>query len=250
MSSLTGQLSRVDHYSTRFFALAALLNLLIPALTSAAPRELYEVTRQDLEQRVIKAVKSSPQFRTLELAEVKPPFLAPQRLPKGAQLKIEVVGEVRGGRVPVSIQSEDQGRILRRLRVFVKVDFYATGWVLNQNKAAGDLLSQSDLISVRLPSQRLSRDVIRDPQVVEGARLRRSVSAQVPLRQAWLSIPPLVKRGAIVDLIFERGGISLLAQGTALSDARRGARVQVKNLKSKKIVTGLVIGINRVDVTR
>ena len=118
------------------------------------------------------------------------------------------------------------------------------------DRSAGETINKEDLVAIRLPSSRFSRDAIRSAELAVGAKLRRNVNAQTPLREAWLSIPPLVRRGATVELVFNRGAISLTAQGEALTDGRRGAMIRVRNLKSKKIVTGRVIGINRVEVGR
>ena len=124
------------------------------------------------------------------------------------------------------------------------------GWALRQPKAAGATISSDDLIEIRRSSREFTRDSLHDRDRAIGAKLRRSVGSQVPLRMAWLLIPPLVKRGATVELIFSRGGISLSAQGEALGDGKKSDMIRVRNLNSKKIVTGRVIGINRVDVGR
>lgn len=216
----------------------------------AAPQRFKELSAADLKSAVISAVRTSEHLRGREVAEIKAPFLAPQRVPQGASYSAQMSGEVRGGRAPVEIRVTMGGRVLRTMRVFVRVDFFAEGWALNADRSAGETISEGDLVAVRLPSSRFSRDAVRSAELAVGAKLRRNVNAQTPLREAWLSIPPLVRRGATVELVFNRGGISLTAQGEALTDGRRGAMIRVRNLKSKKIVTGRVIGINRVEVGR
>ena len=218
--------------------------------SQAAPQKVMVFSGKDIRTRVHQVVERSPLLKDLEIAEIKPPRFSSQRAPQGSKLSIEVVGELRGGRIPVEVSLTKSGRILRKLRSYVEVDFFMTGWALSTTKAAGTPLSKSDLIEVRLPSRKFARDAIRDHTQIVGAKLRRSVGAKVPLRSAWLLIPPLVKRGAIVDLTFNRGSISLSAQGEALGDGKKSDMIKVRNLNSKKIVTGRVIGINRVDVGR
>lgn len=216
----------------------------------AAPREIHVISGDNIRSRVIKAVRGAPSLTGLEIARIKPPRFASQRVPKEAKINLKIVGGLRGGRMPVEVSFLSRGQVLRKLRVFVEVDLYMTGWALKTTSAAGAQLTRDDLIEVKRPSRDFKRDAIQDPEQVVGAKLRRVVSANVPLREAWLSIPPLVKRGAIVDLTFSRGGISLSAQGEALGDGKKRDMIRVRNLNSKKIVTGRVIGINRVDVGR
>lgn len=238
---------------------AALLVCLYPHLNSrshlgfkvyAAPQKVMTFSGDDVRAQVYRVVERSPLLKDLEVAEIKPPRFSSQRAPQGSKLTVSVVGELRGGRVPVEVSLLYQGRLLRKLRSFVEVDFFMTGWALKSTKTAGTSLTRSDLVEVRRPSRAFSRDAIQDHTQIIGAKLRRSVGAKVPLRGAWLMIPPLVKRGAIVELIFNRKSISLSAQGEALGDGKKSDMIRVRNLNSKKIVTGRVIGINRVDVGR
>ena len=225
-------------------------SLPLDAQVYAAPQEVMTFSGDDVRAHVYRVVERSPLLKNLEVAEIKPPRFSSQRAPQGSKLTVSVVGELRGGRVPVEVSLSYQGRLLRKLRSFVEVDFFMTGWALKSTKTAGTSLSRSDLVEVRRPSRVFSRDAIQDHTQIVGAKLRRSVGAKVPLRRAWLMIPPLVKRGAIVELIFSRKSISLSAQGEALGDGKKSDMIRVRNLNSKKIVTGRVIGINRVDVGR
>lgn len=226
------------------------LRLELISRAQAAPKKVINFSGAKIRDRVIQVVKASPLLKDLEIAEIKPPRFSSQRAPQGSKLSIEVVGELRGGRLPVEISISSRGRLLRRLRSFVEVDFFMTGWALRATKTAGVTLSEDDLVEVRRPSRKFARDAIRDHTQIIGAKLRRSVGAKVPLRAAWMMIPSLIKRGAIVELIYHRGGISLSAQGEALGDGKKSDMVRVRNFNSKKIVTGRVIGINRVDVGR
>ena len=51
-------------------------------------------------------------------------------------------------------------------------------------------------------------------------------------------------------MIFQTQGIFLSAEGEALGNGRRGDMIKVKNLRSRKIVTGKVTGINEVTMER
>ena len=67
-----------------------------------------------------------------------------------------------------------------------------------------------------------------------------------PIRRAWLKVPPLVKRGDRVRMVARRGRVELSAAGEALGDGRRGQVVRVRNLASRKVVSGIVHAANLV----
>jgi flagella basal body P-ring formation protein FlgA len=167
------------------------------------------ISGEDLKARVIEAVRRAPSLASLEIAQIKTPPFSAQRIPEKTKVEINIAGDLRGGRMPVEVVFTSKSRVLRKLRVFVEVDLYMKGWALRSTAAAGTALTLDDIIEVKRSSREFQRDAIRDPEQVLGARLRRTVSALVPLREGWLLIPPLVKRGSIVELSFSRGGISL-----------------------------------------
>ena len=216
----------------------------------AAPREYQVFSPEQLTAKITDVIKRESGIEQEDLASVTVPRLSPIRSPKSAKLAISVAGEMRGGRLPVELDLIDNERTLRRQRVFVTIDLYTSAWTLHRDMNPGDTITRADLREDRVGSKKVQRDVIKDPQVAIGSKLKRSLKAGSPVRRRDLSIPKLIKRGAIVSLVFHKAGISLSAEGEALGDGQRGDIVRVKNLKSKKIVTGRVIGVNKIDVSR
>ena len=224
------------------------LSMLLPLNSVVAKTKV--MASAELKQKVIATVKKSLEGSSQEIAAVKPPPLSPIRLQDGATLEIIIAGEIRNGMLPVEITVKQQDRILRKQRSFVKIEYMVTVIALTQSLSAGQKLSRASVTEIKKPSSQVPRDALRDIEQIDGAVLRRGISANVPIRSSWITTPKLVKRGAIVDLIFKRGGIFLSARGEALGDGKKSDMIRVKNLKSKKIVTGRVIGINQVDVGR
>ena len=94
--------------------------------SQAAPQKVIIFSGEDIRARVHKVVERSPLLKDLEIAEIKPPRFSSQRAPQGAQLSVEVVGEIRGGRIPVEVSLSKGKRLLRKLRSFVEVDLKFT----------------------------------------------------------------------------------------------------------------------------
>ena len=114
----------------------------------------------------------------------------------------------------------------------------------------GTVFLDEDLKVAKVPSSKVQRDTFLNPKDLAGARLRRSIDADIPIRRAWILTPNLIKRGSIIKMIFQTQGIFLSAEGEALGNGRRGDMIKVKNLRSRKIVTGKVTGINEITMER
>jgi flagella basal body P-ring formation protein FlgA len=218
--------------------------------TLAYARDNVMISETTLHNKIIAAVKKNLESDEAEVAEIAPPRLSPIRTSKTAQLEIVVTGDIRGGRIPVELTLKEGERVTRKQRLFVAIDFYTSTWATKVDLESGHILQNADLHEIKVASKKVRRDQITDPKVIIGGILKRKVKANKPLKKSMIRIPRLIKRGSIVELIFRRGGILLSAKGEALGDGKRSDIVKVKNLKSKKIVTGRVIGVNQVDVGR
>jgi flagellar basal body P-ring formation protein FlgA len=83
-----------------------------------------------------------------------------------------------------------------------------------------------------------------------GHMVRRPLSAGTTL-SADMFVPDLiVHRGQEVTLLSEGGAIEVRASGKAMTDAAAGARIQVQNLSSLRVVEGVVESADIVRVAR
>lgn len=73
---------------------------------------------------------------------------------------------------------------------------------------------------------------------VIGQETRVAVYAGRPLRLSDIGPPAVIERNQIVPLIYEHGGLRIMAEGRSLTRAGAGERVRVMNLSSRTTVTG------------
>lgn len=90
---------------------------------------------------------------------------------------------------------------------------------------------------------------LRDPAEAIGMETRVTLAPGRPIRAADLNAPALVERNELVRLSFERGGLSIAAEGRALDRGALGDRVRAMNLGSRQTVTGRVAGPGLVEVS-
>jgi flagella basal body P-ring formation protein FlgA len=111
------------------------------------------------------------------------------------------------------------------------------------------VLRPDDVRIARVHVAVLANEVARTLDQIVGMQLRRPVAAGQPLRLADLTRPPLVHRGATVQIELSSTGLSVTGQATALDAGAEGDKVRVQNLTSHAYLFAQVIGPGKVRVT-
>ena len=104
----------------------------------------------------------------------------------------------------------------------------------------GEQLSSSDFTLKRLDLGSLPNNYLDQPEQAKGLVLKRTIKRGSVLVSSILEAPKLVHRGQKVSLLAVRNGIQVRSRGQSLSDGVSGQRIQVKNLRSKRIIEGIV----------
>jgi flagella basal body P-ring formation protein FlgA len=86
------------------------------------------------------------------------------------------------------------------------------------------------------------------PEQAVGLAARRLLVPGRPIMAGDVGAPALVKRNGPVALVYEKGGLTIRAEGRALADGAEGDLIRVMNLASRQTVTGTVTPEGHVDV--
>ena len=89
---------------------------------------------------------------------------------------------------------------------------------------------------------------ILDPDLIVGQEARVALYAGRPIMPGDVGPPALVERNAIVRLIYDVGGLSIVTEGRALGRGGVGDSLRVMNLASRATVTGSVRPDGAVEV--
>jgi len=121
--------------------------------------------------------------------------------------------------------------------------------VLNREIAPGDVVREADIDWVRLPSDRVSLNIITSSSQLVGMSPRRPVKMGEALRTADMQAPLVVKKGDFVEVAFVSGALTLSARARALQSGALGDTVDFINPRSNRTLQGVVEGPNRLRVT-
>jgi len=144
-----------------------------------------------------------------------------------------------------SLVAEQGGK---RWYIPVRVHWWATTLVMLKDVSARSLLTQGMLKRTRTDIAGHSGHLIRQKNDAAGMRLTRRMHKGDLLLSNYMKRPPLIRRGDVVTMMLDLGGLHVRTQGKAMRSASRGQRVMVKNLRSKEVVQTVVVGAGAVRV--
>ncbi len=100
---------------------------------------------------------------------------------------------------------------------------------------AGTVITAADLRAVDGDRPGLS-----DPSEAIGLQTRITIHEGRPLQASLLQAPKLIGRNQIHPLVFQRGGLRIVAQARTLSDGAAGDVIRVMNLESRNTISAVV----------
>jgi flagellar basal body P-ring formation protein FlgA len=154
----------------------------------------------------------------------------------------------RGGQISSTLSFSVNGREVKRIRVSARVDLYADVVVARSYLKKHQEIREGDVVRVVRNVAQLPPDVATEIDEVLGKRMTLSVNGQEVLRKGMVEIPPVVKKGDRVIMVVENTLFKITSWGELKEDGRRGERVRLVNLSSRKEVMGRVVSAGAVQV--
>lgn len=175
----------------------------------------------------------------------------PARIPLG-QYEIEVDAPAAqatgGGYRRTEVRVVQEGTVVATVPARVKLATFGDVVVARQPIARGAVLREEDLRVEERRLDELPTTVLTSLDEAIGREARVALAAGKPLTVQGLATAALVKRGDMVRLLIERGGLRLSVSGEALETAGVGERVRVLNESSKRELVGRVVDHGTVTV--
>jgi len=153
------------------------------------------------------------------------------------------------GSVPLPLHFKVNGIFQKRILVTADIEVLAEVVVTKRPLRRNRRITEDDIEMREKNLAELPRNIIFDCEEVLGKRAKRNIDANRVLRSGLIEFPPLVKRGDVVQLIAESGGLRITTLGMVKQrEGRRGERVRIENIDSKKSLYGRVLDAKTVKV--
>lgn len=120
--------------------------------------------------------------------------------------------------------------------------------VLRSATKNGTVIRARDIDMVAVRTRTLNHDTILQPEELIGMTPRRIVLAGNPVKENDVQAPQVVSRGELVVMTFQRGALTLTAQGKALENGAKGDVIRIVNANSSRTLEARVTGDGEVQV--
>jgi flagella basal body P-ring formation protein FlgA len=154
----------------------------------------------------------------------------------------------KGGWVRANLLFYGNGKEIKRMTVSAQVDLYQKVLVAARYLKRHQEIQAEDFRVMPINLQQLPPDAVTDPQEVLGKRLIVNLNGREPIRGSLLEVPPLVKKGDVVNVILERDSLRISCLAEIKETGRKGDRVKLVNLGSKKELFGRVVDAGTVQL--
>lgn len=120
--------------------------------------------------------------------------------------------------------------------------------VINKNLPKGHIVTDTDINYSTKNIRTLRNGYISDKSFVLGSQLKRPVREGQPIYSHQLEPIELIKKGDKVNISAKVGSLTVVTSGTALDNGRKGEQIDVKNLRSSRVIRTKIIGASSVEV--
>jgi flagella basal body P-ring formation protein FlgA len=139
------------------------------------------------------------------------------------------------------------GVIAQENSVLVHASLWKMAWVTRHPLSARSIFDASSLDTQRVDSF-TQRDIVAASAGDNTYAYTHDIRADSLITWHDLARRPLVKKGDIVDVIATEGMLSVSMKALAMENGVRGDLVTVRNLETRKDISGIVVSDDRVEV--
>lgn len=120
--------------------------------------------------------------------------------------------------------------------------------VLRNAVAVGDVIDEADVQMVRMRASDTRANLISDPAALIGFSPRRKLRAGQPVPTGYVQRPIVIAKGDLVTVVIETAYMHLSNTGRAKQNGSLGDIIDILNIKSHRIVQGIVEAPSRARV--
>jgi flagellar basal body P-ring formation protein FlgA len=183
----------------------------------------------------------------IDLSGFTPPIVPMEAAPAVVASQLEY--DSNSGRFTAALTLTGEGINTIETRISGRIDRVVEAPVALTRLLPETVLRADDVRIARVSAATLQNEIARSVDQIIGMQLRRPVAAGQPLRLADLSRPPLVQRGATVQIELSAGDLTVTGQAVALDAGAEGEKIRVQNPTSHAFLFAEVVGPGKVQIT-
>ena len=213
----------------------------MPAVTNAGEPETN--IQQQVGNYVLSQIQTEPTDKSRSCCQ----YVLDQRLNLSACHQLLVFnitgsGEIRRNTtVAVTCPDNPGWHILVPVKIRIQKPVVAAATPISK----GSVLSADNLTVTYVDNFILNGDMTTDISLLIGARSKRDIQTNQPIRQNQICV---VCRDDMVEIIAEKNGMQIKTTGRALQDGSLNNTIRVQNVRSQRIIPAVVSSVGQVKV--
>ena len=134
------------------------------------------------------------------------------------------------------------------LQMHVKAQMIEPAWVSTRRLERGESINPAVAALKEVDVLNANKEVLTADAKLDYFEIAQPVAADQVLSRADITPRRIVRRGKVVDVVVNEGGINITMKAMALADGGVGETIGVRNIDSKKDFQAQVVGSNTVQV--
>ena len=140
------------------------------------------------------------------------------------------------------------GKLEKRLPISVKVKVFTNVVATRNFLSRGQIIQASDLELRTAELSKINGNPIKDIRFAIGKRAIKQIFPKNILSENDIEIPPILKRGDTVNIVAMSSGLIATARGVVREAGRKGEKIKVVNIDSKKTLFAVVVDQHTVKI--
>lgn len=152
------------------------------------------------------------------------------------------------GGVAFQVRIMVDGQVIKRTSVATYIEVWQNVILAAKPLGSNQPITKNDIKIESMNLTRVPKNAIFSADQVLGYRANRSIAINSVLRMDQIELPPVVRRGDLVQALAETNILRVTTNAIVKQDGRIGERIPLINVRSKKIFYGQVVDSQTVKV--
>ncbi len=162
-----------------------------------------------------------------------------QIAPGEAEFKLSSFETGRNGELGFNIEARVEDAPVKNFKLVAQVDEWRELPVASRAMSRGSVIGPSDYAMARMNIAQVSRNSAAKIEDVLGKEVVQNIASGEAFALNKLNIPPVIRAGSKVTMLYRSKLLEASASGIALEDAIPGQTLKVRNENSKKVIFGV-----------
>jgi flagella basal body P-ring formation protein FlgA len=152
------------------------------------------------------------------------------------------------GAIPFNVDVYVDGRMEKRLTVSAHIEVWGDVVVSAKPIGRNQPITAADIKIEKVNLSRAPADAVLRSENVIGLRTKRAVAINTILCSDQVVMPPVIRKGDVIQIVAETAALKLTTQGVAKEDGGIGERIRIVNTNSSKVIYARIMDAHTVSV--